>query len=216
MVRLGSDNPAFSPSRHDPLQRSHCHENDRKIIQHASRPITTELTNHVANMTSSRQPETFLPVRKFTARRKLPDHLYVVVENVAPATFEHQDCSVVPPVMENLCAKLPFTCQDLRQIALRTHLAHRNYSTSEAKFISVFESKGTHLPCTVLVIETILTKMQRPHCEHVPSVHQYPPEMKAELLVQQSTLWTLRNCRQVGLILTPDMFQSGSSVVICQ
>ncbi|KAF1926905.1 uncharacterized protein M421DRAFT_6477 [Didymella exigua CBS 183.55] len=93
-------------------------------------------------MTSTRQPKAFSPVDELPSRRLAPVCLYIVVENVASATIDQKNCSIVTPAPGDLRAKLDFKCEDLTRSDLHTHLIHSNCSNLSTKFISVFENEG--------------------------------------------------------------------------
>lgn len=117
------------------------------------------------------QAEKLSPAKELSTRCTVPDCLYVIVDNIAFATVDEQICSIVTPVTGNLRAKRNFTCEDITQSNLRTHLIHSNCSTLETQFVSVFKSKGTSY-INFIVME-ILTQMQRPHYKHILSMLQY-------------------------------------------
>lgn len=94
-------------------------------------------------MTSRRHSESFSPLKELSARRAVPECLYVVVDNVAFATIDHVNGSIVTAPAGDFRAKLDFSCEDLTQSNMRTHLIHSNCSTLSTRFISVFEDEGT-------------------------------------------------------------------------
>lgn len=94
-------------------------------------------------MTRTTPSEIFAPTKEMLTRRQIPDCLYVVVDNVAFSTVNHEDGSVVASQTEDFHAKLDFACESLTGDDLRAHLIHSNCSNIESSFISAFEDEGT-------------------------------------------------------------------------
>ncbi|KAF1354278.1 hypothetical protein EJ07DRAFT_158674 [Lizonia empirigonia] len=92
-------------------------------------------------MTSS---ASFSPAVAISSRRQLPDHLYVVVDDVAFPTISPPDGSLVTPAPGDFHTKQQFACEYITYDRLRAHFRHRSSSTRKSCFISTFESEGTY------------------------------------------------------------------------
>ena len=96
----------------------------------------------MANMTQNTPSDTFSPVKEMSHRRELPEQLYIMVNDVAFLTLDHQVGSAVKPYIGDFHAKLEFACEDLTSDCLRDHLTRSNTSPKASRFISTFEDEG--------------------------------------------------------------------------
>ena len=88
----------------------------------------------------------FSPLTELQTRCKLPEHLYILVDNVAFPTINHDDGAVVIPQSGDFRAKREFACEKITKNRLRAHLRYRSSAATKSCFISTFEDEGTHFP----------------------------------------------------------------------
>jgi hypothetical protein len=70
--------------------------------------------------------ETFSPVNEVPTRRKIPEHLYIIIDSVVFPTLIYEDASAITHHTGDFHAKLEFACEQLTPDHLRAHLTRRN------------------------------------------------------------------------------------------
>lgn len=91
--------------------------------------------------------EIFVPAAAMSNRCDLPDQLYVVVDDVAFPTINHEDGSMVTPASGNFYTEQIFACDDISKDRLRTHLRYPSSSAVDSCFVSTFECEGMYSSC---------------------------------------------------------------------
>lgn len=78
-------------------------------------------------------------------RCKVPEHLFILVDNVAFPTINHDSGAVVTPQPGDFHAKREFACEKITRDRLIAHMRYRSSTATKSCFISTFEDEGEHL-----------------------------------------------------------------------
>lgn len=86
----------------------------------------------------------FSPLTELQNRCKLPENLFILVDNIAFPTINHDDGAVVTPQPGDFRAKREFACEKITRDRLLAHLRYRSSTAAKSCFISTFEDESKY------------------------------------------------------------------------
>ncbi|KAF9693120.1 hypothetical protein EKO04_008587 [Ascochyta lentis] len=89
--------------------------------------------------------QTFSVALELPRRCQLPEHLYIIVDDIAFPTVDYKNGSVITPRTGDFHARQRFTCEDVSKNNLRFHIKKRDSSVAGSCFISTFENEENAL-----------------------------------------------------------------------